>query len=68
MGQHDEGRYLSKIWACLTCYWKGPAGSMKFVESDPGLACPACGSVNINPADKGVITLPCYLGDRGTLH
>lgn len=41
---------------------------MKFIEDDPGLACPSCSSVNIHPADKETIHLPCYLGDRGTMH
>jgi len=71
MGKHDQGGYLSKVWCCLVCYWKGAAGSMKFTDDEgdgPGLACPRCGSSNVHPAEKRTIVLPCYMGEIGTVH
>jgi hypothetical protein len=70
MGKHDEGWYLSKMWCCLICYWKGTAGTMKFIDEEdgPGLACPRCSGTNVHPAEKKVIVLPCYLGEIGTVH
>jgi hypothetical protein len=70
MGKHDEGWYLSKVWCCLICYWKGTAGTMKFIDEEdgPGLACPRCSGTNVHPAEKKVIVLPCYLGEIGTVH
>jgi hypothetical protein len=70
MGRHDEGWYLSKVWCCLICYWKGTCGNMKFIEEEdgPGLACPRCGGTSVHPANKEIIELPCYVGERGTLH
>jgi hypothetical protein len=43
---------------------------MKFIEEEdgPGLACPRCGGSDVHPANKEIIDLPCYVGERGTLH
>jgi hypothetical protein len=70
MARHDDGYYLSKVWCCLTCYWKGAAGSMNFTtdEDGPGLACPRCESARIHPTCDTIIHLPAYVGEIGTVH
>jgi hypothetical protein len=54
---------LDKKWCCLTCSAVFPLGKMRL-----DFACIKCGGLNTHPADKDVVVLEKYEGDRGTLN
>jgi hypothetical protein len=57
MGIHDEGGWLSKVWVCCCCGWRGAAGSMKFIRKRSRLQCPKCQSCDTHPLEEGMLQL-----------
>lgn len=68
MGRADEGGWLSRLWVCCVCGWRGPAGSMDWSDEEGMLRCDKCRSADVHPIERGVLNVDCYMGCVGPLH
>jgi rubrerythrin len=56
---------LKELWACLGCNTKMEAGKLMAGPIRP-LYCPLCGSDDLQPIGRDMVTLPRYFGEIGT--
>jgi hypothetical protein len=67
MAVSDRGGWLSKIWVCCVCGWRGPAGSMEYSRQTERLRCDKCKSTNVHPMEKNILMVE-ELDCDGPLH
>ena len=55
---------MNDPWCCLTCSAKFRFGEIIMADA---CRCPRCRSADLHPADKAIVVLERYDGEKGTI-